>query len=32
MKVWGKEKNIEHEIFEALKRVTTMGKGLEKTL
>ncbi len=28
----GEEKNVKHEIFEALKHVTTMGKGLGKTL
>ncbi len=29
---YGEEKNVQHEIFEALKHVATVGKGLEKTL
>jgi hypothetical protein len=30
VKVWGKKKNVEREVFEALKRVINVGKGLEK--
>jgi hypothetical protein len=29
---FGEEKDVEHEIFEALKHVVTMGERLEKTL
>jgi len=30
VKVWVKKKNVEREVFEALKRVINVGKGLEK--